>query len=452
MPQFNQLNPVYESALQIVSILQEAGYRALWVGGCVRDKLLGRIPKDIDIATDARPEQVQEIFDVTHAVGAKFGVVLVVIDGIASEVATFRTEADYHDARRPSSVCFTTAEEDARRRDFTVNALYYDPVANEIHDCVGGQQDLANKLIRAIGNPDERFREDALRLLRAIRFAMRLGFQIDKGTFKAMQANAERIALISPERIREELACILTGPNRGDALRLLSASGLLVHILPEIEAMRGVPQPPRFHPEGDVFEHTVLALDALPQDASAPLAFGALLHDIGKPPTIEHGEDRIRFHHHNTVGADLAAAVCRRLRFSNADREHIVALVAEHMRFMHVDEMRTSTLRRFLAMPHFDDHLALHRADCVACHGDTSNVDYCLEMMERFAEENAKPGLPEPFINGDDLIALGYKPGPRMGDMLESVREAQLENEIHCRDDAVEYVKNQYPLEKDAIS
>ena len=445
---WDETSEVVRAARQVAGTLTDAGHEALWVGGCVRDRLLGLPPKDIDIATDATPDQVRHLFPKNHhAVGAHFGVILVRQGDVHTEVATFRTEGEYRDARHPDSVAFGSREDDARRRDFTINALYYDPATDRLIDAVGGRDDLDARLLRAIGDPHKRFREDALRLMRAVRFAARFDLAIEPETWDAIRENALRIEKISPERIREELVRIVTGPNRGNALRLLSGSDLLSHILPELAEMKNTPQPEQFHPEGDVFEHTVLALEALPEAPSPSLAMGALLHDVGKPATIKFA-DRIRFNRHHSVGARVADEICRRLRFSNAERERIVALVAHHMEFMNVREMRPARLRRMLAMDGFGDHLELHRADCLASHGGLDNYDFCSEKLAELEAEAEGPSLPDPLISGDDLIVAGYRPGPRMGEILEAVREAQLDGELATRDDALEWARQRYDTDQ----
>ncbi|NQU42244.1 CCA tRNA nucleotidyltransferase [bacterium] len=427
--------------------MREADHRAWWVGGCVRDALLELEPKDIDIVTDASPEQIRALFPRTIAIGAKFGVICVMENGVATEVATFRSDGEYLDSRHPDSVAFGSPEEDAARRDFTINALMYDPFSREIVDHAGGRNDLDARILRAIGDPEKRFREDALRLLRAVRFASRFDLAIEPRTRQAISDLAPTITHISAERIRDEIIHIFTGPRPAAGLSLLDGFGLLEPILPEVAAMKGVAQPPAFHPEGDVFLHTCLALDNLPPKASPALAIGVLLHDIGKPPTYEEA-DRIRFNKHHAVGAEMADEICRRLRFSNADRKRIVAIVDQHMRFMDVTRMKPSTLRQFLAQDGFDEHLQAHRADCLASHGDLDNYRLCLAKLEEFLREADKPGLPLPLITGHDLIAVGYPPGPRMGEILGAVREKQLDGELHSLDQALEWVKETFPASR----
>lgn len=431
-----------QTAIEIVRRLQEAGHQAYWVGGCVRNALLGLNIDDYDIATSAKPEEVCAVFPKAGLVGAHFGVVLVHEGDHDFEVATFRKEGRYVDHRHPQEVSFGTMEEDARRRDFTVNALYYDPLADHTIDLVHGRADLDSRILRAIGNPAERFEEDALRLMRAVRFAARYELTIEHETESAIRDRAALIQHISMERIRDELLRILTGPHRGRGLRTLSDLGLLVHFLPEVEAMHGVRQPPRFHPEGDVFEHTVLALEAL-EEPTPTLAMAALLHDVGKPPTYEEAEDRIRFHEHSTVGAEMADAICLRLRLPNRDREAVVQMVRRHMTFMDVHRMKNAKLKRFMAAPTFAEDLQLHRADCLACHGKTENLDYIEEKRREFQEESENM-LPPPIISGNELIALGLKPGPIFKEILERLQDMQMENEIQSPEEALEWVREHY--------
>lgn len=439
------------TATTIVERLHEAGHEAWWVGGCVRDAALGVEVKDYDIATSARPDEVCGIFPKSDLVGAHFGVALIVEDGASFDVATYRKDGKYIDHRRPTEVSFGTMEEDARRRDFTVNALYYDPAKQETVDPVGGQSDLDDRVLRAIGEPLERFQEDALRLLRAVRFSVRFGLTIEPATRDALMTSAPMIAEISAERVRDELVLMLIGPRPGQAIRALSELGLLRVVLPEIEAMKGVEQPAEFHPEGDVFTHTCLALDAmtpaLGHDRVSPtLAMGVLLHDVGKPPTFRRAPDRIRFDLHMNVGAELADAICRRLSFSRRDREEIVSLVKRHMRFMDVQRMKVSTLKRFMAAPNFDEDLALHRADVSSYDGGVGNYDYCVQRREEFQSESRNI-LPEPFISGADLIAMGHTPGPRFREILDALADAQMEGEVTTKEEAEEWVRGRHPLE-----
>ncbi|MCX7013997.1 MAG: CCA tRNA nucleotidyltransferase [Candidatus Sumerlaeota bacterium] len=432
-------DPKYQRALAIVKRLQGAGHRAVFVGGAVRNWLLGPAPKDYDVATSARPEEVLRFFPNSLTAGAHFGVVLVIDGGTQTEVATFRSDGEYLDYRHPTDVHFSTPEADARRRDFTINALFYDPIADEVLDYVGGRKDLEKRLLRAIGNPEDRFSEDALRLLRAVRFAMRFDLKIEPKTRKAIVRAAPLLERISAERVRDELTAILTGPHPGRALRMTSDLGLVDVALPEVAAMRGIPQPPDFHPEGDVFEHVARCLDALPPSPTPALAFGLLLHDVGKPPTFEES-DRIRFNRHAKVGAEMAEAICRRLRFSNDQRRRIVRLVADHMRFMDVPRMRRSTLRRFMAKPHFEEDLELHRADCLASHRNLDNYEFCLRVLGELAAESQAP-TPPPLVTGDDLIALGLKPGPPFKKILREIHDLQLDGSITTREEALAQLK-----------
>lgn len=422
-----------QAAERIVRRLNEAGFRALFAGGCVRDLLLGETPADYDVATSAPPEEVERIFAHTVKVGAKFGVVLVREETYHFEVATFRKESGYSDGRRPDAVEFSGEIEDAQRRDFTVNGLFYDPLSARVLDYVGGQEDLKAGVVRAIGDPEARLAEDRLRMLRAIRFAARLGFCLEERTWQAVCANAPKIAEIAPERLGEELLKMLTGPHPERSFELLHASGLLVVILPEVAALVGVPQPPAFHPEGDVWTHTLLALQKLPPAPPPALALAVLLHDVGKPPTYAEAE-RIRFDRHAEVGAEMARKVCRRLRFPGELTDTVADLVATHMYFLEVRRLKLSRLKRFLSRDHFDLHLELHRIDCLASHGSLENYDFVRQALERLPEEERQPAR---LIGGEDLIALGLAPGPVFGRILEAVREAQLEGEITRREEAL---------------
>lgn len=427
------------AALALVHHLRRNGHTALWVGGCVRDRLLGLPLKDIDIATEARPERLAELFDGVRLVGAQFGVALVPCEGHWFEVATFRRDGRYVDLRRPESVTFGSLEDDARRRDFTINALYFDPVDDRVIDLVGGRDDLAARRVRTVGDPAARFGEDALRLLRAVRFAARLGFEIDPPTWSAIVERAATAAALAPERVRDELTAMLTGPAPGRALRLLDDSGLLAVVLPEVLALKGCAQSPDWHPEGDVFVHTLLALDHL--DPRTPLAaWGTLLHDIAKPATRYVWPDgRITFYGHERVGADMAEAICTRLRFSADDTAHVAALVARHMRFMSAAEWNRATMRRFLAADTIDDDLAVHRADCLASHG---NLSAWRLVSAELAARRSGPGveLPPPLVTGSDLIAMGHKPGPGFRFVLEQLAEAQLNGELTDREQALAQV------------
>jgi poly(A) polymerase len=424
--------------------LRAAGHIAYFAGGCVRDLLRGEVPKDFDIATDARPEVVQKIFPRTYAVGAHFGVIVVLEDDFQFEVATFRSDGVYLDGRRPVEVHFATAEEDAARRDFTINGMFFDPEKDKVIDFVGGRADLDARLIRAIGDPAQRFAEDRLRMLRAVRFATVLGFEIDPATWDAVRASAASITEISAERIREELVRIFLSPNRVRGWDLLDASGLMRAVLPELDKMKGCEQPPQFHPEGDVFKHTRIMLELLPEEASLPLVFSVLFHDIGKPPTsIVDEEGRIRFNGHDRVGAEMTETTMERLRFSRVEIEATVEAVRQHMVFKDVPNMRVAKLKRFMARPTFDDELELHRVDCASSHRMMENYEFLQQKKEEFANE---PIIPPPLVRGDDLIALGLKPGPRFGEILEAVETRQLEGTLRTRDEALEWVKNEYSL------
>src|SRR5579871_47159 len=396
---------VKEFATSIVQTLRQNGFQAYLVGGCVRDLLLGREPKDYDVSTDATPEQVMRIFPETYAVGAQFGVVLVPVEsltgrevgsaheaGKAIEVATFRCDIGYADGRHPDQVRYTKdPREDVQRRDFTINGLLYDPIKDEFLDYVGGQRDLEAGIIRTIGDPRLRFAEDKLRMLRAVRFAARFEYQIDEQTFQAIRSMAHLIHQVSCERIREELTKMLTEGHARRAFELLDESGLLHEVLPEIEKMKGVEQPPQFHPEGDVWVHTLMLLEKLPRAVSRTLAWGALLHDVGKPPTFRVAPDRIRFDGHVEVGVRMAQEICQRLRFSNDETTQILALIDNHMRFGHVSRMKESTLKKFLRMPLFEEHLALHRADCLASHGNLATYEFVGQKQAEIPPEKMRP-------------------------------------------------------------
>jgi len=443
-----------EHAVWIVTELRRAGHQAYPVGGCVRDLLLGRKPADFDVSTDATPEQVMAIFPETYAVGAQFGVVLVplpeeVADNATTqahvvEVATFRSDIGYSDGRHPDQVHFSKdPSEDVRRRDFTINGLLLDPISNEVLDFVGGQKDLDAKIIRTIGDPAHRFAEDKLRMLRAIRFAARFDYTIEPKTFRAVQKLASQIHQVSRERVRDELTKILIEGHARSAFLLLDQTGLLHELLPEIEAMKGVAQPPQFHPEGDVFVHTLLLLQNLPDPCSPTLAWGALLHDVGKPPTFRLAPDRIRFDEHVEVGVKMAEQICQRLRFSNDDTEQILALVDNHMRFADVQRMKESTFKKFVRMPRFDEHLELHRIDCLASHRDLSLYHFTREKMADISPAMMRPA---PLITGDDLIAAGYKPGPRFSEILSAVEDGQLEGRLQTKGQAMDLVTQEFPL------
>ena len=437
-----------KTAREIAARLRENGHIAYFAGGCVRDMVRGLTPKDYDIATDARPEAVQKLFPRTYAVGAHFGVIIVLENGFQFEVATFRSDEGYIDGRHPSAVRFSSPEEDAKRRDFTINGMFYDPVAEEVIDFVGGRADIAAKLVRAIGDPAERLAEDRLRMLRAVRFATVLDYKIDNGTWKALVANAPSINQISAERIRDELVRILTSPNRVRGWDLLDSSGLMRVILPEIDAMKGCLQPEQFHPEGDVFQHTRLMLQFLPEKVSVPLVFSVLLHDVAKPRTATVDETgRIRFSGHDRLGAEMTEEIMRRLRFSGAEIEATVEMVRQHMVFKDVPKMRVAKLKRFMARPTFEDELELHRVDCEGSHRMLDNYEFLLRKREEFANE---PIIPLPLVRGDDLIALGLKPGPKFGEILEAAETQQLEGKLRTREEALEWVRREYSLGRTA--
>jgi poly(A) polymerase len=442
----------------IVQTLRRRGFQAYLVGGCVRDLLLERLPKDYDVATNATPEQVMRIFPETYAVGAQFGVVLVPApardaanrDGShlssksqAVEVATFRSDIGYSDGRHPDEVRFSCEpREDVARRDFTINGMLLDPVSGAVLDFVGGRQDLEAGIVRAIGDPAQRFGEDKLRMLRAVRFAARFNYTIDPATFEAMRRLAPQIEIVSRERVRDELTRLLTEGHARRAFLLLDESGLLKPILPEISAMKGVEQPAEFHPEGDVFVHTLLLLENLPNPCPLTLAWGALLHDVGKPPTFRVAPDRIRFDGHVEVGVKIAEDICRRLRFSNDEAGQILALVDNHMRFGQATRMKESTLKKFLRVPAFDEHLALHRADCLASHRNLSTYDFVRQKQVEIPVEKMRPA---PLVTGDDLIAAGHVPGPKFREILTAVEDAQLEGRLPSREAALEFVRREFP-------
>lgn len=435
------------TARNIVRQLRDAGHVAYYAGGSVRDLVRGQTPKDIDVATDARPEAVQAMFSKTYAVGAHFGVIVVLENGFQFEVATFRSDGAYLDGRHPTEIHFATAQEDAARRDFTINGMFFDPEENKVIDFVGGRADLQARLIRAIGDPGQRFTEDRLRLLRAVRFATVLEFEIEPLTWAAVMAQAPSIKEISAERIREELVRIFLSPYRVRGWDLLDASGLMRAILPEMEAMKGCEQPPQFHPEGDVFKHTRIMLELLPKEASLPLVFSVLFHDVGKPVTSSvDGEGRIRFNGHDRVGAEMTEAIMQRLRFSRAEMDATVEAVRQHMVFKDVPRMRVAKLKRFMARPTFVDELELHRVDCESSHGMMDNYDFLRKKQDEFANE---PIIPPPLVRGADLLALGLTPGPKIGEILEAVETRQLEGGFRDREEALEWVKKEYGLGKD---
>ncbi len=426
-------------AKAIVERLVSAGYPSYFAGGTVRDMLLERAPSDIDIATSAPSEMVSSLFERTVPVGADFGVILVIHEGQAFEVATFRSEGPYRDGRRPSWVASAEARSDVARRDFTINGMLYDPLVPEFLDWVGGREDIENRLIRSIGKPQERFAEDKLRLLRAVRLAANLNFQIEAATGDAIRHFASEIQVVSGERLRNELAKLLTGPHPDEGLRLLDRYGLLEPILPEVATMKGVQQGERYHPEGDVFAHTVKILSLL-KEPSLSLAFSALLHDVGKPPTRDPVGPAL-FPNHARVGADMSREILQRLRFDRPTRERIVSAVQDHLRFFDVRHMRTVTLRRFLHKDNFEEELELHRLDCLAGSGDLSNWDLVREKQQGLARE---PLPTPPLLRGRDLVRLGFRPGPRIGEILREVEEKRLEGSVRSEEDAETWVKNHY--------
>jgi putative nucleotidyltransferase with HDIG domain len=458
--------PQFEAALDIVETLRAGGYEAYLAGGCVRDLLLGREPVDYDVATSATPDVVLEMFPRTFAVGAHFGVVLVaseagsdceqgsVAERCVTEVATFRSDGAYSDGRHPDQVRYTkSAREDVQRRDFTINGLLLDPT-NLVHslnpklavregllDYVGGLADLDSGVIRAIGDPRRRLEEDQLRLLRAVRFAARFGFALEAQTAAAIRVLAHRIHAVSRERVRDELTKMLTEGHARRAFELLDETGLLIQVLPEIAKMKGVEQPPQFHPEGDVWIHTLLLLDQLQPGCEPTLAWGALLHDVGKPPTFRIAPDRIRFDGHVEVGVAMGAEICRRFRFSNEDTRQILALIENHMRFADAPRMKASTLKRFFRLENFPEHLALHRMDCLAAHANLNIYNFVRAAYEAMPEETVRPA---PLVTGRELIAAGYTPGPQFKDMLHAIEDAQLEGVITTRDEALALVRERF--------
>jgi poly(A) polymerase len=468
-----------QHATNIVRELRSRGFQAYLAGGCVRDMLLGLTPADYDVATDATPSEVMRIFPDTYAVGAQFGVVLVPLRPPAQsptqanedwvghpdsadypsepttvntpsehpnyvEVATFRNDGTYTDGRHPDRVSYSKdPKEDGQRRDFTINGLLMDPLdGNRVLDFVGGRADLDAGIIRAIGDPERRFAEDKLRMLRAVRFSARFGYTIEPATFAAIQRLAPGIQQVSRERVRDELTKMLTEGHARRAFELLDATGLLREGLPEVDRMKGVAQPPEFHPEGDVWIHTLLLLEKLPPRCSRELAWGALLHDVGKPPTFRVAPDRIRFDGHVEVGMRMAEEICHRLHFSNEDTRQIAALVANHMRFADAERMKESTLKRFLRLPRFDEHLELHRIDCLSSHGNLALYNFVRQRLQQTPEEEISPA---PLLTGEDLINLGYVPGPRFRDILSAVEDAQLEGTLHTKDDALAFVRREFP-------
>ncbi|MBX9742553.1 MAG: CCA tRNA nucleotidyltransferase [Chthoniobacterales bacterium] len=435
---------VFSAAYNVLKKLREVGHEAFFAGGCVRDHLLGLEPHDYDIATNALPEEIEKLFPRTIPVGAQFGVVIVLEKSeekkeVEIQVATFRHDGTYQDGRHPAEVTFTNAEEDAKRRDFTINGLFYDPITKTVFDYVHGREDLDQKIICAIGNPLKRFQEDKLRLLRAIRFATTLDFKIEPMTWKALCQMAPEILCVSAERIRDELQKIFLSPQRLRGFDLLDQSGLLKKILPEIENLKGCEQPPQFHPEGDVFVHTRLMLSMLPKKVSLSLVLSVLFHDIGKPATRKVNEaGKMSFYGHDQLGATMAQRLLQRLRFSNDLIDRVVPSVRLHMSFKDVTQMRLSTLRRMMARPTFEEELELHRVDCASSHGMLDNYELLQQKKEEFA---ATPLIPTPLVTGQDLIDLGMQPGPKFGKILTRVKDAQLENLITTKEEALEFIR-----------
>ncbi len=437
---------IYINAVKIIEILSDAGFESYIVGGAVRDLLIEKNPKEYDICTSATPNEINKIFKNSKLVGQSFGVSIVLQDKYAFEIATFREDFDYLDGRHPDKVKYTkNVEHDVKRRDFTVNGLLFDPIANKIIDYCDGLLDLKNKIIRTIGDPFERFSEDYLRILRAIRFSNQLNFEIEKKTSIAMDELSHKVVNISIERVRDEISKILLSLSPAKGIRLLDKYHILNTFIPEILEMKNIQQPPDFHPEGDVFVHTCLVLDKLSESTSEnsiEVVYGALFHDIGKPDTYDK-TDRIRFNRHEYIGANKTEKICKRLKFSNKQTELIVSLVKEHMKFGNIKNMKKSTFKKFVSMENFNDHLKLHKADCLGSHGDLSLYDFTLQKLDQL---NNEPILPKPFLNGNDLINLGIKPGPIYKSILSKIFDDQLEGNIKSRDEALiklkEVIKN----------
>ena len=438
------MDPIKEEATKVISKLQQSGYLAYFAGGCVRDLLRDQVPTDYDIATNALPEQVTSLFSKTRSVGAHFGVIIVISGEFAFEVATFRNDGSYGDGRRPESVEFTSPEEDVLRRDFTINGIFYDPIEGSTIDYVNGQDDIESGTVRAIGNPESRFREDHLRLLRAVRFAARFDYQIEENTWAAICSHAGEIKNISEERIRDELSKILTDPNRVRGFDLLVESGLMEAMIPEILDLKGCEQPPQFHPEGDVFIHTRLMLTLLKDDPSLSLVLSVLLHDIGKPSTYSYDEEseRIRFNGHDRIGAEMASDILKRLKFPNKVIEEVTEMVVNHMTFKDVQKMREAKLKRFMARPTFEDETELHRVDCLGSWGGLDNYDF---LNQKRTELDNEPIIPPPLLTGKDLIEIGWEPGPRLGEVLTKVQDMQLEKNLNSKEEALDWVNANYP-------
>ena len=466
-PSLLRRNGSYRCALQVAKTLHDKGHKAFFAGGCVRDLLLGIAPKDFDVATSATPDEVIGLFPRTQSVGAHFGVVLVMNahgqETFSTEVATFRNDGIYIDGRRPEAVRFSNdPREDVVRRDYTVNGMLLDPITFDEHgdldaaisDFVDGQKDLKAKVLRAIGDPSTRFAEDKLRMLRGVRFAARLELEIDPPTFAAMRKQAQSITKVSTERIAQELTRMLTEGQARRAFELLDASGLLAYVLPEATKMKGVQQPPQYHPEGDVWVHTLLLLEKLPAGCSTTLAWGALLHDIGKPATFTPPKpgvegDRNRFNGHVDVGVRMSEVILHRLRFSNEDAGQIIALIKNHMRFGDIMNMRQATLKRFVRLAQFEEHLALHKMDATSSNGDLSYYEFA---KAHFEEDTAEEIRPKPFVNGRDLILAGYRPGTQFKEMLETAEDAQLDGLVHNREETLKLLRERFGSSPQAFS
>ena len=436
-----------QEAARIVLQLRSAGFEACFVGGCVRDFVMGVVPADYDIVTSALPDQVMALFNRTVAIGAKFGVVAVMVEGHSFEVATFRSDDVYTDGRRPSNVHFTCAKEDVFRRDFTVNGLLMDPVTGEITDYVDGLADIQKKIIRTIGDPDKRFQEDHLRMLRAIRFTANLNFKLDYSTQESIAKNVTQIQTISAERIQDELNKLLTRGGARRGLELMAQTEMLREILPEVDAMQGVEQPPRFHPEGDVWQHTLMMMEILSEKkihrANIVLAWGVLLHDVGKPLSRSEDENGVHFYGHVQHGGKIADEIMNRMKFSRVQRESVLDLILQHMNFMNVQKMRPARLKRFLRMPDFDLHLELHRLDCLASHGMLDNYEFCRNQLENLTLEELHPPR---LLTGDDLIALGFTPGKIIGEILRALEDEQMEGRISSQDEAKIFVEKNFKI------
>ena len=435
-----------QEAARIVLQLRDAGFEAYFVGGCVRDFVMGVVPADYDIVTSAIPDQVMALFNRTVAIGAKFGVVAVIVEGHSFEVATFRSDDVYIDGRRPSKVHFSSAKEDVFRRDFTVNGLLMDPVTGEITDYVDGLADIRKKIIRTIGDPDKRFQEDHLRMLRAIRFTANLDFNLNSFTQESIGKNVDQIQTISAERIQDELNKLLTRGGARRGFELMAQTGMLRKILPEVDAMQGVEQPPRFHPEGDVWQHTLIMLEILSEEkteVNPVLVWGTLLHDVGKPVSRSEDENGVHFYGHVQHGGKIADELMQRLKFSRTQREAVLDLILQHMNFMNVQKMRPARLKRFLRMPDFNLHLELHRLDCLASHGMLDNYRFCRNQLENLTLEELHP---PPLLNGDDLIALGFAPGKIIGEILHALEDQQMEGTINSKDEAKIFVENNWKV------